>query len=435
MYRRIVLLLLFSAALISPATARAPHIYTSLSSRYTAPYLGLVATRGRVADSEFSPLNFPANYQTYHYLRDNVQKIAVCWFNGWIDSDGTEHSGAGSITGFTASVGTLSGASEPFTYTLSTRLTFGGSNSTTILANGLPFCSDLVTFYGHTGEKIAVRSWLNATSDVIYISACGSSGQCIDKTNGDASDDTTGTDLTGGGSYSIESSGNGGFVPVAIIAMTRRPSIEFNGDSRTTGFQDSYADYGTNQPGDLGELARSLGPHFAYTMVARPSSGIINFLTSHTFRAAMAKYVTHYVSNLGAADLNGSNTSTVLADIVQSYQYFQGNRLNGIFQVTTSPVTTSTDNWTTIANQTPIAESPASEVYNTAWRNNLGQTRGIFDPTRFSESSLGSQLWTVLASAVACTPDGEHENANCNSLLAKQTELINYRAIIRQAPR
>lgn len=142
---------------------------------------------------------------------------------------------------------------------------------------------------------------------------------------------------------------NSNVYPIAIAALTREPSILCVGDSIGDGLTEVVSDIN----GDVGTVARLVSPRFGYTGFTITGSALNGFSSGpRTLRDQLVArgIFTHLIVQGGHNDIAGGAT---VAQLV--------SRKSAIFalypslipvDVTLIPKAASTDNWTTLANQT-----------------------------------------------------------------------------------
>lgn len=168
-------------------------------------------------------------------------------------------------------------------------------------------------------------------------------------------------DDSSGGSNS-SSNGGGVFSPVVIEGLALNgtlPSIAIIGDSISEGTGDGG--FYTNNGGFL-ERALTAQFNLGWTYATTPLYGMVKTGASgealHTFadwhnsrlRVAVASRASHVISNYGTNDL-ASGSAQMCGDLLTVAGWFTGQNIP-FFQCTLVPKTTSTDGWTTLANQT-----------------------------------------------------------------------------------
>jgi hypothetical protein len=353
-----------------------------------APYLGNVATRGRLP-GKFSAGNTKIMSRKGFYCRDNVTSFKVRFVNAYV-TGGVETNMPGTPT--------LTMAIEYPSGTM-TQVKWSGVASVSP-ASGATVDSDSINLTIAKGQQAWVRLFYSNASGIPYDSSNDDVGM------GDQAA-LNGTDKTMSGTMT---SAPQGFIlgHCQILATTKVASVGLIGDSRMLGLQDTY----TGSSGDRGELARSLGPTLPYFDLSCIGEMGSSFLTSHAIRLALLANCSHVVSNYGINDWsNGHAAATILAD-----QDSIATLVTGIgkkfYDCTLPPETTSTDNWTTVVNQT-VSVSPADSIrvtVNTALGLVRANRTANFDITSAVESALNSGKWKATGSAFGYSADGTHES-------------------------
>lgn len=215
------------------------------------------------------------------------------------------------------------------------------------------------------------------------------------------------------------------YYPAAIIGPSNRPAICIEGDSRGSGTNDTY-----DSTGFIGSVARSVGPVYPYLNMSVSSKTAGNVNTAHTGQLALSAYCTSMISELGGRDIfAGASAATTLARLQTFYTTFAALP---IWQTTFEPFSTSTDNWTTVANQTATVGTQRISA-NGSIRAGTAQVQGFFDVANAVEFGAGSVLqqnggfWCVSGNpgtvAQFCSLDGLHENQT-GYLLVKNSGAI-----------
>lgn len=175
--------------------------------------------------------------------------------------------------------------------------------------------------------------------------------------------------LTGasGGAMTGASTFGAGYGPSAIIgtlaAGTADPKVYlFSGDSI------AFGSGATEQ--DLGFLARAAyRDGLAFLNIGRPSELATGFQgVSRRQRMPLAAGCTHVVNEYGVNDLNSAvPLATLQAAQLDIWSDFASRRLR-VFQSTITPVTTSSDGWITLANQTVLSMNTNRVLLNNWFR-------------------------------------------------------------------
>lgn len=363
-------------------------------------YLGNVATHCRLPTNT-SSTNKTATSRSHHIARDTITALKILLPN-WYWSRATtltETAGGGNIT-YTASVEYPAGTF--------TQIKFSGSSSV-VAASNSDTLSDYATVYIPRGASFWIRTFVSAATAIVFTDSNTGFPQ-RDLANGEAYEysASTTTDKTMGGTVNDNGAASAPILsPLAIVAQTRMPTVLIVGDSRDWGF----TDLGTAL-GDLGDIARSVGPSYGYINAGCPGDTFSGLISAHTHRAALGSYVSHVIIgdaiNALRAGGSGQNKSaaTVLGELQTVLGYFSGNRR---FTTTCGgPNPSSTDSFATLANQTVNSNSAQIIAYNDAIRAGVSNSLGYFEIADQVESARNSGKWYVTGGAFATTTEGLH---------------------------
>jgi len=153
------------------------------------------------------------------------------------------------------------------------------------------------------------------------------------------------TDKVGiGGWTNTDSTGGFSSPPFAIIGKTARRSFAMVTDSRGTGILDHWGNYRRHR----GVLERSICPYFGNTSISQSSMSIATLIGQPLMLAAANAYASDIIIQMGTNDL-GAGVSTIKSRLETLIAAFPGKR---VWVTTINPITTSTDSWATLANQT-----------------------------------------------------------------------------------
>ncbi|GGO97105.1 SGNH/GDSL hydrolase family protein [Stakelama pacifica] len=227
-------------------------------------------------------------------------------------------------------------------------------------------------------------------------------------------------------STSIDNVQDGALItPCAILYPTRKPTVLICGDSRGFGFGDMM-----DGSGDLGEMARSIGPRLGYINACLYGDRLDMFMAGHAQRAALSDYCSHILCNYGINDMQSLPQRTadqIEADIQGFCAVFADKR---VFWNTLTPASDGKD-WRSLADQTPQSVSQGQRIaLNDHLRRNvrgsngapLGLT-GTFDSASVVESSLNSGKFAIGNGGQAITADGLHLNYIGYAMIANATAL------------
>lgn len=204
-----------------------------------------------------------------------------------------------------------------------------------------------------------------------------------------------------------------GIGPIAIVAPSNKRSILVFGDSRDFGFNDPYT---------------GASPFYGINNLLEPTYGVCNVsFPGETFTSAEGSpqrlkfqvYADTVITDLGVN--SGGDVTAPMANWIANYLTNKA-----VIVETISPWTTSSDNWSTLANQTKTySGGDALRIkYNTNLRNGLVPgVAGYLDVAATTESSLNSGYWAVNGTPNWMTADGNHENQWPQTVAAFSTSL------------
>lgn len=342
-------------------------------------YLGVIATRcGILTNTNGGSAQQLA--QTWHYARDDLDAVKLLtanWYvNGSNNNSETDSAGTGTIT-------------AAFSKDLSAfaQVKWSGSASGS-MASGATLESDWVPFSLRAGDKFYLREWRNNASGILYINNyTDPAGGDLFKFGASVADQTMGGDFTSTGTTF-------GYLPLAILGMTKKGSIVLLGDSRwqaisATGSLDNVR-FGSG--GYKGEAERTFGPYMAFTNLAMPGDRLDLFLASCAKRVDLLKYGSDIPMNWGINDVVNGVTQAQIRDRLNSVlaQVPAGKRC---WLSTIAPRTTSSDNWATAGNQTAHANEQVRKDVNTERRAGVVGFAGTFDMAAQVEDAANPGKW------------------------------------------
>lgn len=256
---------------------------------------------------------------------------------------------------------------------------------------------------------------------------CGFGTNCLAVSEGWVFGTGTPTDLTGGGTVAGSFNRSQAYFPVVIASMTKQPTGLFIGDSRLAA---TNGDTVSDANADVGEIARGWGPTYGYSNFGIGSSRLSQFLSnSLDYLDPILPYFSHIVNQHAVNDLQ--NGFTAAQEVTQRELFAANAKFAGktIIGCTSAPVTSSTDSWATIANQTVSATGLKLVDFNAAVRSGIAGEAAYFDisdgldPTRINK-------WPVDGSAFYSTPDGLHES-QAGAILLQSSGVIDMAKITR----
>jgi lysophospholipase L1-like esterase len=276
---------------------------------------------------------------------------------------------------------------------------FGGKRVGTVEPGGLLY-SDPIGVSLAVGNSFWSRTNVSVTAGQkwpLMVSRAGVAG---------VSQSTTFTDLTLGGSIS-DASLFRGYGPIAILAFPNTPDqpvIGINGDSISAGSSDS----------DIGWPTRWL--NYKYSVINTSySNGRWNHWgdtnTSNWRRAPLLDPCTDIVMALGINDLIAATSTTLAQAQAAAIAAWDRHRKQGkrVHAATILPSTTSTDGWTTTANQTVTSYEALRVQINDWLRTHPSQVTTVIEAADAAETARNSGKWK--STGGSWVADGIHPNA------------------------
>lgn len=370
------LLIVFAVVALTPGA----HADSMQVPALPGSYLGEVANNAQVPNSLIaSPTRLQS--RSVHTATDNISgTVQVCHAN-WYANGGT---GSGEVS----LAGTMS-ANDSIEYPQG--VPAFQSSGAIVIASGATGCVSIPNVTIPNGARFWIREDVsNATSGIAYLlpSVLNSpTGGVMNIFTFDANWLTSATTTQEGGPFTA-------YAPVAILAQTTKRTECLAGDSNWTGFYEG----GTNDnTANNGVAERAIAPIFGTVNLALSGETVQGASTAgnYTHRLALANLsnCTDILDGYGINDIAGGRTS---AQVVANQTTFAGLFSASVQKhlATLQPDSSSTDNWATVANQTPFAQSTQRIAYNTAIR--VGPPVGFTNTIDFAsavESSLNSGRW------------------------------------------
>jgi len=348
-----------------------------------------IATRCRTCNQN-SSTHKQMNTRTMHINRGNSINFLQLVFGNWYASTTSENSFGVAAT-ITASIEYPAG--------VFTQVKFSGVAQGSI-ANGANIVSDKAFIGIPQNATFWVRSYFTSTGGVFVspnnvMNTGGNAGEyCMAVASG-------GVDYTmSAGAANTPPFTGSAYYPLAILGMSNVPSICCFGDSRTSGQgDDSTTDLGMF---NIGELGRTLGRDFPYTLVATPGDKLSDFVTRYAKRGAIAVYHTHVNWGYGINDLgNGATAAALQANCEAMYAAFSAYKQS---QTTLSVQTSSTDGWTTQAGQFQVTSSQPRLTFNIWVRTKPSPLYAFFDVAKATQYPSDQLRWKF----PGYTLDGTH---------------------------
>lgn len=297
-------------------------------------FLGQVATRCQVANN-FLADTTGWNSQDVHYIRGGAVIGPSFVIGNWHASAGVGDVASGNIKTLKASI---------IYNSVATQLTVNGS-STIVIADGANVVTDPAPIWLPDGAQFHFKMFQTNTVGLQYYAGGTFPGDLV---NNSGVDETMTTSTDAGLGVKIP--------PLAIVAMTRRPSIGLAGTSNAVGLAETDG----SPYGDIGFM-RLVGDMFPYTSMAISSDTTGTLLSSPKRLAILDTYVTHRWIEPGPGD---PDLASVLADIAAfNARWPQANTILS----DVGPTTTSTDNWATTASQIVTSQESYRLSLNSAF--------------------------------------------------------------------
>lgn len=211
------------------------------------------------------------------------------------------------------------------------------------------------------------------------------------------------------------------------------------GDSISAGSTDTFS-----TEAELGFWQRALWPAGnarPFTILALPSDSAEWYLTMAGKRNEVGNYVDYLVNAYGTNDLGtGVSLSVLQSRMLDMGTYVTKPGMRGLYMSTIPPRTTSTDGWTTVANQTAVSSESVRVAFNDWVRGGMpivsgaavavgtsgallaGQAghpyKGFVEVATLAESGVNTGKWKA-----NYTGDGVHPNGTGNAGIASALSL------------
>lgn len=348
--------------------------------------------------------------KTKHYARTSVSSFKIAYPNWYVNTVSFAEGGNGGTATITSAI------EYPIGVTL-TQVTWSAIPSVDVPSGTQSALSDTINVAIPEGEAFIVRTYVtNASGVVVDAGGNSANGEEFRYTTGALTDQTMTM-----GTYSGGSSSSLSFAPILLVATITRPSILLIGDSRCFGYSDSYAG---SSSGDIGETARCVGPYFGYVSCGTTSSTTLGFVNSHTLQVALGAYCSHIICELGINDLKGViSPATSAGRITTIAGYFSPKK---VYQTTLPPITSSTDNWATLGNQTQDTANGDRVTFNGLVRAGISGITNYFELADVAETARNSGYWITNGVANYYVSDGIHEKQNMNILYMSRGAISPY---------
>ena len=337
-----------------------------------------------------------------HVAMAKIDGLALVFWNGYTDFEGTGLETGGGAATYTASVEYPSG-------TIAAQIKWSGSVSKSA-ADLEVFRSDLAAVSIPKGDVFFVRVWRSSAVGIIYNKFGGLldteatttySGEGF--TFGVTQADLT---MTPGQFTNIGNTGTG-FRPQAIVTYTTKPSLALVGDSRVN--NDTQLDSVTDGFGLVGELERTFGMQYPCIKLSQSSERCYNAVNRYTYRRQLAAYCTHVISNYGVNDFRDSKTA---AQTIAAQQALAALIGKPYYVCTVAPMANAGNT------VTDATVNPLRIAYNAIIRKGDAAFAGTLEIADIVETARDSGLWIS-----GYTSDGLHANTAGSLALARSGSL------------
>lgn len=363
------------AASLAPASSAA---LAASGSIPRAPYMGMVSGRCRVPAIQWGSTQVFC--RTRHVAASEIRSPRVYWAN-WYAPNASGETLPGSSAQYRCAIEYPIG-----TYT---QLTKNGSATMTLTAGSTDYFDPPANLVIPRGAVFFVRVWTSNPSGVL-ITADG-----LNSVTGAVPDSgelvVGGTTITDDTMTGVNPNNTNGYLvvkPVAIVAMTTRPTFFIITDSR--GEAD---DLPTDLTGTIGEIGRSICPRYG-ALTSTVSGEWINTAATRyaaSRRLSLAAFCSHVICNLGINDTTNARTlPQMAADFATLRALFASKPW---IHTTCPPYTSSTNGWGTVAGQSTTGGNSVRVAWNNKVRAGAYGIDYVCDVADVVESQRDSGLW------------------------------------------
>lgn len=385
--------------------------------------LRTIAMNNRTNNAGDSNASYRYRYNRYgYYIAAESSNLQFLFLNWTLSSSGTT-SGANGLQIIEASLEGPSGAVIP--------ITFGGSRSYTFSSFETKMCDQILpsAFSLSTFPKSDSNPWCikyimsNPTNGVGFLVNNNTGGESTSQTGFYDPSVTFPSSTDIAGKYTFTGTAPIGRVPLSTPLMLGTPLVDgfswgMAGDSIGGGFADgsplvtggksffNRALYGSGGSDIL--------PGINYSVGGTNSSDFID----DPYIQEIYQYVRFMSENHAANEINGSTLlSTVQANHLALWQNFRDGGVERVAPTEPFTRTTSTDGWSTAANQTVNAGWGVGEVADlyTQWlQTQIGTTIDAVATTASARDAIEFRKWYTTGVSGAITADGLHPKAPPN---------------------
>lgn len=239
-------------------------------------------------------------------------------------------------------------------------VTFNGQTSVTIQP-GATVISDPIGIDIAKGTNFWTRTYVSVTSGQRF--PRGGYATHASRAEGHNYSSGGGTDVTVSGAAPTTGTNEYVYGPSTVLGLPAdggKAVIAAIGDSIVAG---------TGDVDQTGWVSRLLGNNYSHQKVAYPSESMIQWVTNnkiycHRRASLLARVgVTHVIAEHIVNDLGASSIGTLQNNAYGYWKFL--SRIGKVYATTCTPITTSTDSWATVGNQT--ADTALKEPRRLAW--------------------------------------------------------------------
>lgn len=345
------------------------------------------------------------NSRSPHKIHDGMKTGLVAIIPNWYSVGGVE-TAPGAPTTCTATVEyPLGGTRYP--------VTFNGQMSG-VAPDGGQIATDPFIIPGlQEGDTVHLRVFRSCASGIPYTAYSQLTPQVSADMQFEAGASVTDKTVSG----TIPAATVNIFAPAAIVAATTKKSVAVMGDSTPYGAADTI-----DNTGLLGWACRALAPVAPVMNLAYPSNQAVTMATTAGNDRALAlanAYSSEVILQIGTNDLAGASTAaTILGRLTTIAGKLTSKQR--VYGVTAFPRTTSTDSWTTTANQTVLSTEAERVKLNTGVRAIPAGFTDAIDVASVIETSFNSGIFKVESnSASPAITEGVHLLGNGYRMVAR----------------
>ena len=206
-----------------------------------------------------------------------------------------------------------------------------------------------------------------------------------------------------------------GYAPIAVLGKTRKQSVVSTvliGDSILDGVGENQPNYSSDIRKTMvnGYIERGLQNRFGFSNWGVSNEFVSQFNPTPNAEWVYRKRLLDYIPFNAAIieypinDIKGGRTpAETRTNMKALISFLRTKGVQVIYLCTVTPVTTSTDNWATVSNQTVTQHEAARVAHNNDVRNGYYEVEGYFEVADLVETARDSGMWKA-----GYTTDGIH---------------------------